>query len=272
MRKRFCGCTAKSLPLAAGKLEITDSLTFLATTTAQHSSMSAPSSDSDVAPITIFSRPFFHPAFTISGAQPSVLVPQPSGDLLRFSIPCAGRLLFAGPRPLGHSLVSTSAACSPAAQSRILPAQKPSAMVPPSAQRLYRGHAHHIVATGRLPDNGGLVTVDMSGMIAAWPLTDDQSSGLGWFEPRKLVQLPQMFQALQLVGLPRWRDVGDDENLVENAAGTHFSYQLCLASCWFVVACSITGQVYVLLLERTHVATSVKALVCQACFCAQNKK
>jgi hypothetical protein len=192
-------------------LEITDGLTCMATTTAQHSSMRTPGPGSDGAPVTIFSRPFWHPAFSISGAQPLVLIPQPSGDMLRFLTPCAGRLVFGAPWPSGQASASALMRCSPAAQRRMLLAPKASSSVPPSAQRLYRGHMHHIVAIGRLPDSGGLVTVDMSGMIAVWPLTDDHISGLGWFEPKRLMQLPQVFQAPQLRGLPRREHMPVDE-------------------------------------------------------------
>jgi hypothetical protein len=93
------------------------------------------------------------------------------------------------------------------------------------------------VTIGKLPDSGGLVTVDMSGMIAEWPLTDDHISGLGWFEPKKSMQLPQVFQAPQLWGLSRRRDMPVDKNgdSAENAAGVvllHLEFRKLRLSCW----------------------------------------
>lgn len=175
---------------------------------AQHIANSDPASDHDTAMdyVTVFRRPLYHAAMTITTAQPGLLVPQPTGDLLRITLPYAGPTVSSrhgnGSQRTVHAAAVHSAGptCSDKAQQFLLPASEVHHAVPPYAQRLYRGHQQPIVAAAFLQDATAMITVDIGGLIALWPMHDSAASPVGWFEPTRTLQLAVDFVAPVLRG------------------------------------------------------------------------
>ena len=203
----FCWQARMATLRGAGKTAPDDVLRSIQATHArQVAAQQEAASEPDEAPseaITIWRRPLHHAAFTAASAQPSLLVPQHCGDLLRFTVPFAGPLIFGGE----HMLGSTNRArltLSAEARRLLLPAQAASLSVPPQAQRIYRGHQQQIVATMFTADATALLTVDLAGLIALWPLSDDCAALLGWFEPMRTATVATAFTARLLRGPASW--------------------------------------------------------------------
>jgi hypothetical protein len=193
-------------------MAIVDALVTIAVTHSQQAAYAmATPPDGALEQITIWRRPVFHAAISATGCQPSVLIPQATGDLLRYSAPTAGNLIFAGLRTMADR-TAPAAICSTKAQCFILPAQRPSSAVPPAQQRLYRGHQQVIVFAAFLTDATALLTADLGGEVSLWPMTDNLSTGLGWFEPLRTMKVATAFVALQLNGPRSKCDPGWDHH------------------------------------------------------------
>ena len=188
--------------MLAGKMQVQDDLVTLQPThgrsLAQYIANKDPGADPDVVDfVTVRRCPLYHAAMTITAAQPGLLVPQPTGDLLRITLPYAGPTLSAT-APTTKKAVG--GACSARAQQFLLPATMPHYTVPSHEQHLYRGHQQPIVAAAVLHDATALLTVDLGGLVALWPTHDSAASPVGWFEPTRTKQLATHFLAPVLRG------------------------------------------------------------------------
>ncbi|WIA07976.1 hypothetical protein OEZ85_007449 [Tetradesmus obliquus] len=171
-------------------------------------------------------RPVLHPAFTIAGTQPTVVIPQVTGDILSLTTDIGGPVLpgfgpsafaeranagaaglaaataVAGLGRSGRAGSSAGAAAGDAAGGS-MPQAVVDFLMPPQAsnadivsQSLYRGHSSHVVFLGFLPD-ASLLSLDAGGCLAQWPASASQRCGFGWLTPRKCWQLPHSTRTCQ---------------------------------------------------------------------------
>jgi hypothetical protein len=173
-------------------------------------------------PVTLWRRPLFHAALSATVTQPCLLVPQDTGDLLRYTAPHAGPLPLGGARapgtPRQSSAAQSAGRVSRRAQQLLLPAPAPSPAIPPHAQRLYRGHSRTVVAAMFLADAAALLTVDLGGVVALWPVSDDCAAPLGWFEPVRTLRIATAFTAPQLKGPASWHPDDQGQASLEASA------------------------------------------------------
>ena len=107
----------------------------------------------------------FHRSFTPLGAQPSILLPRPSGDILSLSLADLGAFTLQAPLPLGlrAKVTARSAPLTHQAIDWIMPPRDRSISV--RSQSIYRGHQGRVVFISFLADNQTMVSVDDRGQV-----------------------------------------------------------------------------------------------------------
>ncbi|GLC73006.1 hypothetical protein PLESTF_001319000 [Pleodorina starrii] len=138
----------------------------------------------------------FHPEFNITGVQPTVMLPQVTGDLVRLTSRVGSRVLPAPlPRSRGRPVRSR---LGQQTVDFLMPPQIPA---PESRQQaLLRGHDSHIVFVGVMADCASVVSVDASGEINLWPTFEGDRTGYGWFVPRRTWRMPRTLRSYQARG------------------------------------------------------------------------
>ncbi|GIL86352.1 hypothetical protein Vretifemale_14656, partial [Volvox reticuliferus] len=119
----------------------------------------------------------FHPEFNIAGVQPTVMLPQVTGDIVRLTTLVGSRVLALPlPRTRGQPPRSK------------LDQQTVDFLMPPQirapeahVQALLRGHNSHIVFVGVMADCASIVSVDSDGLVNVWPTFSGDRTGYGWF-------------------------------------------------------------------------------------------
>ncbi|KAG2500495.1 hypothetical protein HYH03_001274 [Edaphochlamys debaryana] len=137
----------------------------------------------------------FHPEFNIVGVQPSLLVPQLTGDVVRLTSLVGSALL---PAPLPRTRQRPRALLSQQVVDYLLPPQIPSGDV--RTQALFRGHDAPLVFVGVAGDCASVISVDAVGEVNLWPLFEGARSGFGWFRPRTSWHLPRTLRSYQARG------------------------------------------------------------------------
>lgn len=110
----------------------------------------------------------FHRSLTSLGAQPSILIPRPSGDILSFSLPTLGSFALPNPPPTlgGHRSRVTAPRAAPLTRQAIewiLPPKSRSTLL--NSQSIYRGHQGKVIFISFLSDNQSLISVDDRGQV-----------------------------------------------------------------------------------------------------------
>ncbi|KAF6259108.1 hypothetical protein COO60DRAFT_1700968 [Scenedesmus sp. NREL 46B-D3] len=170
-------------------------------------------------------RPVLHPAFTIAGTQPTVVIPQVTGDVLSLTtdisgpvLPGFGPTVFAERANAATGLAAATAVAGLGRAGRahggasggavdaagtFMPQAVVDFLMPPQAinadivsQSLYRGHSSHVVFLGFLSD-ASLISLDAAGCLAQWPPSAADRCGFGWLAPRKRWQLPRATRTCQ---------------------------------------------------------------------------
>eukprot|EP00798_Chlamydomonas_sp_ICE-L_P016712 gene16712-22981_t len=143
----------------------------------------------------------FHKDFSLTGTQPSVVIPQITGDLLRITT-------FMGRKTLPLPLPFTTIPPRP-----IINKQTVGFLMPPQIknedvydQSLMRGHQGIVVYLGYLSDSTTIVSVDHRGVINLWPSYEGDRTGFGWFKPRATWSIPSKIMTYQPRGMlhPVW--------------------------------------------------------------------
>ncbi|KAI8464836.1 MAG: hypothetical protein J3K34DRAFT_525879 [Monoraphidium minutum] len=157
-------------------------------------------------------RPALHPAFTLTGTQPLIVLPRVTGDVLRVTTRIGAPVLPGfGPSPAAQAAAAAEAARRGDGAAARAQWQLPQAAVdflmPPLApnpelvsQAVYRRHDAHVVLVAFLSDGGTMLTVDQRGLVALWPAGDGDRSGFGWFKPKKCFQLPRSMRTCHASG------------------------------------------------------------------------
>lgn len=167
-----------------------DGVTTVACTTAQQEELCKACPGEWVQRVTIKTRPCYAAQFSMTGARPHIACPQSTGDALCFAAP-GGALVLQNCKSKGAGEAETG-------MQQLLQAQKPSASVPAAKQQLFRFHSSRILFITSLNTSGELLTVDLVGCIAVWPPPWSNRSGLGWVEPRRVMQLQKSMLVPQL--------------------------------------------------------------------------
>ncbi|GLI68278.1 hypothetical protein VaNZ11_012636, partial [Volvox africanus] len=138
----------------------------------------------------------FHSEFNIAGVQPTVMLPQVTGDIVRLTTRVGSRVLALPlPRTRGQ------APRSKLDQQTVDFLMPPQIRAPEShVQALLRGHNSHIVFVGVMADCASVVSVDASGRVNVWPTFSGDRTGYGWFRPRHTWRLPRTLRSYQARG------------------------------------------------------------------------
>ncbi|GFR51728.1 hypothetical protein Agub_g14179, partial [Astrephomene gubernaculifera] len=142
----------------------------------------------------------FHPEFTLAGVQPTLLLPQITGDLVRLTTAAASSPLLPAPLPRTRTRTRTRPQLSQQTVDFLLPPQLPSPEC--RSQALLRGHGGQVVFVGALADCGSLLSVDMTGEVHVWQTHETERTGHGWFRPLHSWRLPRALRSLQARGPP----------------------------------------------------------------------
>ncbi|KAG1658963.1 hypothetical protein FOA52_004379 [Chlamydomonas sp. UWO 241] len=151
----------------------------------------------------------FHRSFNLTGSQPSILVPQITGDILRIHASVCGAAL---PIPLARSRRTAGAAVGRDGRAP-LAARTVDFLMPPqvkstdaSGQSIYRGHMGRVVYVAFLSDNTTAVSVDDLGTTNLWPAQETERTGFGWFQPSASWTPPRQLKTWRAWGpsYPLW--------------------------------------------------------------------
>lgn len=162
----------------------------MACTTAQQEELRRACPGEWVQRVTIKTRPCYAAQISITGARPYIICTQNTGDALCFQAPGGAQVLRSGGMK-GSGEAETGV-------QQLLQAHMPCTSVPVAKQQLFRFHSSRILFITSLNNSGELLTVDLVGCIAVWPPPQSSRSGLGWVEPRKVMQLQKSMLVPQL--------------------------------------------------------------------------
>jgi hypothetical protein len=118
----------------------------------------------------------FHPAATILGTQPSIVLAMLNGDVIKCNSSAIERAVIAKP-----PLPLTGNHAQMASQSTVTGAYFT------TAER-FVGHNEPVIFVG-FGDGDIMVTVDVAGIILSWPYDAEKFTGFNWFQPGKKCSL-----------------------------------------------------------------------------------